>query len=146
MPATMSLSIITVTSIYLRYKIIKCNRLFHCVTRNASQQRKAFLAGRLAEILQKQLRPTLSILIVGGIDAIFNLLFVILYMALVFANVTPLTQLYMIQFLLTPIQICQSLSHSMSYGVYNKEIRDKLLDYVKVCTTRHSKVIALNGK
>ena len=45
-----SIVLITITSIYLHYRIIKSNNFFHSVKRSAAQQRKS---GRLAEILQE---------------------------------------------------------------------------------------------
>ena len=48
--------LITITSIYLRYRIIKLNNFFHNVKRNAAQRRELSNAGRLAEILQEQIK------------------------------------------------------------------------------------------
>ena len=48
---------------------------FHSVKRNAAQQRKSNKAGRLAEILQEQVKPILAVFCVGGIDAVFDFLF-----------------------------------------------------------------------
>lgn len=118
--------------------------MFHSVRRNASQQRKAFLAGRLAEILQEQVQPTVSVFIVGRIDAVFNAIFSIIYLVLVLTSMSPQVQIYIIHFLWSPIQVCQFLTHSVSYGIYNKEVQGKLFNYAKACTTRHSKVITLN--
>ena len=145
MPMTISIIIIAVTSIYLRYRIIKSNRFFRSVKRNASQQRKAIMAGRLVDKLQEQLKPTLSVFIVGGIDGVFNLLFAIVYAVEAYYNVTPLTHIYIIDFVRTPIQVCQSLSHALSYGIYRDEVWHKLFNYIlKLCPTKRSKVIVLN--
>ena len=56
------------------------------------------MAGKLVEKLLEQTKPTVSVLIVGGIDGIFNLLFVIISMAELFLTITPLTYLYIIEF------------------------------------------------
>ena len=143
-PMTISIIIIAVTSIYLRYRIIKSNRFFHSVKRNVSQQRKAIMAGRLVDKLQEQLKPTLSVFIVGGIDGVFNLLFVIVYVVETFYDVTPLTHIYIIDFLWAPMQVCQSLSHALSYGIYRDEVRHKLFSWRRLCSTKRSKVIVLN--
>ena len=66
--------LITITSIYLRYRIIKSNNFFHSVKRSAAQQRKSHKAGRLAEILQEQVKPTVAVFCVGGIDAVVDIL------------------------------------------------------------------------
>ena len=67
--------LITITSTYLCYRIIKSNNFFHSVKRNAAQQRKSHKAGRLAEILQEQVKPTLAVFRVGGIDVVLDILF-----------------------------------------------------------------------
>ena len=56
-----SIVLITITSIYLHYRIIKSNNFFHSVKRSAAQQTKSHKAGRLAEILQEQVKPTLAV-------------------------------------------------------------------------------------
>ena len=66
--------LITITSIYLRQRIIKSNKFFHSVKRNAAQERKSIKAGRLLEILQEQVKPTLAVFRVGGIDAVLDIL------------------------------------------------------------------------
>ena len=125
-----SILIITTTSIYLRYKIIKSNRFFHCYNRSTAEEQKSTIAGRLAEVLQEQLKPTLSVFIVGGIDGTFSLLNgIILVIALSFMPST-LIFLYTKQFALIPLQYCQSISHSLVYGFRVKDIRQKFLNYI----------------
>ena len=53
--------------------IIHSNRFFKSVKRNTTEKRKAAKVGRLIEILEEQLKPTLSVFIAGGIDAMFNI-------------------------------------------------------------------------
>lgn len=140
------ISILTIaaTSIYLRYRIIKSNRIFHQVKRNAVEEQKSILAGRLAEILQELVKPTLSVFILGGIDAMLNIIFIIGFVARpTFSSSVP-EQMFAIEFILFPIQICQSASHALVYGIYNKEIRKKI--YCNICNTSRSKVISLNGQ
>ena len=123
-----SFLIITTTSIYLRYKIIKSNRFFHCVKRSVAEEQKSTKAGRLAEVLQEQLKPTLSVFIAGGIDGAFSLLHgIIIIIALSFM---PSTFLYTKQFAIIPLQYCQSISHSLVYGFRVKDIRQKFLNYI----------------
>ena len=144
MPMVLSIIIIAATSIYLRYRIIKSNRFFHSIKRSASQHRKAIMAGKLVEKLLEQTKPTVSVFIVGGIDGVFNLLFVIISLAEVFVTITPLTYLYIIEFVWNPILICQIVSHALSYGIYNDEVRHKLFNCRRPCSTTRSKVIVLN--
>ena len=123
-----SFLIITTTSIYLRYKIIKSNRFFHRYNRSAAEEQKSTKAGRLAEVLQEQLKPTLSVFIAGGIDSAFSLLHgIIIIIALSFI---PSTFLYTKQLAIIPLQYCQSISHSLVYGFRVKNIRQKFLNYI----------------
>ena len=141
-PMTLSFVIITITSIYLRYRIIKSNRFFHSVKRSAAEERKSIKAGKLVEILQEQIKPTLSVFIAGGLDGMLNMSFVITF-GIASTVATSTTFLYVIQFMLLPIQFCQSLSHTLTYGFYNKKIRKKLF-ISNYCSKKQSKVVALN--
>lgn len=138
-----SIVVITTTSVYLHYKIIKSNRFFHSVKRNAVEERKSIQAGRLVEALQEQLKPTLSVFAAGGIDGAFSLIGVIIIVTAL--SLTPSTFLYTKQFALIPLQYCQSMSHALVYGFHNKNIHKKLLNYLNF-NQKHSKVTVLNGK
>lgn len=133
---------ITITSIYLRYRIIKSNRFFHSVKRNAAQERKSFRAGRLAETLQEQIKPTLSVFILGGTDAVVDILFVLVSAIATFLSPTN-TMVYIIttQFMAIPMHYVQSVNHSL---VYNKNIREKIIIGCKQGCNKQSKVIVLN--
>ena len=67
-----SFAIITGTSIYLRYKIIHSKRFFKSVKKSTAEQEKAMKVGRMMEILEEQVKPTVSVFIAQGIDAVFN--------------------------------------------------------------------------
>ena len=145
-PMIMSAVLITFTSIYLRYRIIKSNKFFHSVKRSAAEEQKSIKAGRLVEILQEQIKPTLSVFIAGGVDGTLNMLFVIIFI-IASSTVSTTISLYVLQFVLIPVQLCQSLSHILSYGLYNKEIRKRLFDNYcssKCCSSTRSKVVFLN--
>ena len=133
---------IAITSIYLRYRIIKSNNFFHSVKRSAAQERKSLKAGRLAEILQDQVKPTLSVFILGGIDAVLDMLFVLISGIASFLSPTN-TMVYIVttQFMAIPIQYIQSVNHSL---VYNKNIRRKIIFDCKQKCNKQSKVIVLN--
>ena len=112
------IGLITITSIYLRYRIIKSNNFFHSVKRNAAQQRKSNKAGRLAEILQEQVKPTMAVFRVGRIDAVLDII------AAVVAALTILISLSnTVTFIATgpligiPIQYLQSANHWLVYNV-----------------------------
>ena len=133
--------LITITSIYLRYRIInKSNNYFHSVKRNAAQEKKSNKAGRLAEILQEQVKPTLAVFRVGGIDAVLDILIALLTaVANVFSS-SGTTTFIVIQLMAIPIQYIQSANHSV---VYNTDIREKIIGCIRM-RNKHSKVIVLH--
>ena len=134
--------IIIATSAYLRHKIIKSNKMFNMPRRNAADERKATRAGQLLEALEEQLKPTMSVLIVGGIDGLFDLLSPMIYFVTVLMNPTALE--YVIEFVISPLVFLQMLSHVLTYGMYNKNIRKEFCAYTEIGSKR-SKVITLNG-
>ena len=136
LPMLIFIVLITATCIYLCYKIIKVNRFFHGIDRKKSNR-----AGQLVEILQEQLKPTISVFIVGGIDALFNLLFISLVVLRAFLPVN--LQFYIVQLVGVPLQLCQAAAHPLAYGFYEKDIEEKIFTCDRPCTKR-SKVIVLN--
>ena len=135
--------LITITSIYLRQRIIKSNNFFHSVKRNAAQHRKSNKAGRLAEILQEQVKPTLAVFRVGGIDAVLDILIVLI--SVVASSLSPSSTAAFIvttQFAGIFIQYLQSANHAL---VYNTDIREKMIGCIRM-RNKHSKVILLHRK
>ena len=133
--------LITITSIYLRQRIIQSNNYFHSVKRNAAQQRKSQKAGRLAEILQEQVKPTLAVFRVGGIDAVLDILTTVV--AVVASFVSPSSTMAFIisaQFTGILIQYIQSANHSL---VYDCDIQEKMIGCIRMRNKR-SKVIVLH--
>ena len=133
--------LITLTSIYLRQRIIKSNKFFHSVKRNAAQERKSQKAGRLAEILEEQVKPTLAVFRVGGIDAVLDILTTMV--AVVASFISPSSTMAFIisaQFTAILIQYIQSANHSL---VYNCDIREKMIGCIRM-RNRRSKVIVLH--
>ena len=131
--------LITITSIYLRYRIIKSKNFFHSVKRSVTQERKSNRAGRLAEILEEQVKPTLTVFRVGGIDALLDILMALLF-AVVSAFSSTLSVAITAQFVATAIQYIQSANHSL---IYNCDIREKIIG-CKRLRNKHSKVIILH--
>ena len=133
-----SIMLITITSIYLRYRIIKSNNFFHSVKRNAAQQRKSHKAGRLTEILQEQVKPTLAVFRVGGIDAVLDIFFTLIGVILNFLSPSSTTAFIVAtQLAAIPIQYLQSANHAL---VYNSDIREKMIGCIRMRNKR-SKVI-----
>ena len=114
-----SVVLITITNIYLRQRIIKSNNFFHSVKRSAAQEGKSIKAGRLAEILQEQVKPTLAVFRVGGIDAALDIL-IALITAMLFVFSLSSTMIYIVTVLIAiPIQYLQSANHAL---IYNSDI------------------------
>ena len=131
--------LITVTSIYLRQRIIKSKNFFHNVKRSAAQERKSIKAGRLAEILQEQVKPTLAVFKVGGIDAVLDILIALISaVTLVFSLSTAIAFVVSVSMAIT-IQYLQSANHAL---VYNIDIREKMISCIKM-RNKHNKVIVL---
>ena len=73
---------------------------------------------------QKQLKTTLSLLILGGVDGIINLLTM---MAVIMNRMLSVSNtLYAFQFVVYPLLCIQLISHSLMYGMYMKPIRRRL--------------------
>ena len=135
--------LITLTSIYLRYRIIKSNNFFHCVKRNAAQERKSFKVGRLAEILREQVKPTLAVFRVGGIDAALNILIVLISVVASFLNPSSTTTLIVTtRLMVILIQYIQSANHSL---VYNCDIQGKIFDCIRM-RNKCSKVMIVSQR
>ena len=133
--------VITITSIYLHHRIIKSKNFFHSVKRNAAQERKSNKAGRLAEILQEQVKPTMAVFRVGGIDAVLDILTAVI--AAVIFLVSPSSTVVFIvtvQLIGIPILYLQSANHWL---VYNIDIREKMIDCIRA-RNKQSKVIVLH--
>ena len=133
--------VITITSIYLHHRIIKSKNFFHSVKRNAAQERKSNKAGRLAEILQEQVKPTMAVFRVGGIDAVLDILTAAI--AAVIFLVSPSSTVVFIvtvQLIGIPILYLQSVNHWL---VYNIDIREKMIDCIRA-RNKQSKVIVLH--
>ena len=132
--------LITITSIYLRYRIIKSKNFFHSVKRNAAQERKSQKAGRLAEILQEQVQPTLAVFRVGGIDAVLDILTASAATAANFFAPSSITAFIVTtQLMVIFIQYLQAANHAL---VYNVDIREKMIGCIRL-KSKHSKVTVL---
>ena len=121
-----STAIITGTCVYLHYKIIHSNRFFKSVRRrNATEEQKAVKVGRLMEILQEQVKPTFSVFIAGGIDAVFNVF------GIIFVSVgAKFGSEFLIRFhiLILAVRFCQYCTHAVVYALRDKHIRKEIFN------------------
>ena len=110
--------VITITSIYLCQRIIKSKNFFHSVKRNAAQERKSNKAGRLAEILEEQVKPTMAVFRVGGIDAVLDILSaVITAVGILVSPSNTVAFLVTGQLIGIPIEYLQSANHWLVYSI-----------------------------
>lgn len=102
---------------------------------------------RTREKLREHIKPALSLVILGGIDAAFNLLqpFVYAPMLLILGR-ESIARFYLAEFVGRPIQWCQLMCHPLIYGIYMTKIRQRIFDFelYYMIFGRRSKVIVLN--
>jgi len=133
-----SVLLITISAVYLRHKIIHVRAYVRDLQQNGSAQRKLNRSQRLKELLTEQVKPTIGVFVVGGMDAVVTLLAgtIIVYFRV---NYTPIVQFQIYQTVTIPLFFLHSLSHSLSYGIWNKNIRDEM----RPCYPKRSRVIVL---
>ena len=96
-----------------------------CQEKCCPRKRKSIKAGRLLEILQEQVKPTLAVFRVGGIDAVLDILIGVIS-AVLFVFSLSSTMTYIVTVLIaTPIQFLQSANHAV---VYNCDIWEKMIE------------------
>ena len=96
------------------------------------------------DTLKTHIKPTASILLLGGLDMLFNLAMRML--SFYSLNNDPITRLYVMEFLVQPIKCCQLMCHPLVFAVLITTIRSKIFDFELYhrLFSRHSKVIVLN--
>ena len=93
------------------------------------------------EILQEQLKPTFSVFIAGGINAVFTGLEMVIIFLLLDSDSSILYHI------LSAIKLCQYFSHAVVYGLRDKYIYEQIMNiYEKIRGPKKSKVIVLNGQ
>jgi len=140
LPEVSTFMLILFVSLYLQYKIRKSNRFIHGIQKNALDREKAVRVGRLVEVLREQVKPMLSVLITGGIDGLFDLL--LITVILILALGSPTTQFFVSEIADVSLLYCQLLSHLLCFGLFNKEIQEKIL----TCYPKQSQVVVLNSR
>jgi len=115
-----------ISAVYLRHKIIHVKAYIRELQQSGLAPRKLNRSQRLKELLTEQVKPTIAVFIMGGMDAVCN---VLISTTIAFSRVfyTPIVQFRTFQIILVPLLFLQPLSHSLSYGLWNKEIWDEIL-------------------
>jgi len=118
-----SAAFITTANVFLQYKIFISNRKAKENERLQNEEVKQLT--KLIQLLRAQAKPTLTLVLVGGIDVLGNMLISFLY-AMIQVTVEPSKSVYLKHFLMYPLIISLLASHPLIYGFYMKKIRDRL--------------------
>ena len=149
-PMVASILVVLLTNAYLYYTTVQSNKKLQQRLKLDGDAYEISRIRRLLHNLRMQAKPTLSLLILGGIDCVINILrsvTIILITAYIPSAIIS-TRAYIFQ-VLSPLEWCRLISHSFVYGVYMKDIRMQLRKYPfyqrlqRMFTSKHGKVTVL---
>ena len=147
-PRLTSAIFIIVANSFLFYKVYESNRKAKENERLGNEE-EAKKFEKLIQLLRMQMKPTITLLLVGGIDVIGNVLISFMYTTIK-VSTEPNTTFYLEQFLMYPISVSLLLCHPLVYGVYMKKIRGRLPRCVScqnLCNAqRSSRVVRLHQR
>jgi len=136
---------IVVVNVFLLHKVTVSNRKAKENERLGNEE-EAKRFEKLVQLLRGQAKATVTLLLVGGIDVIGNMLLPFMYGTIRTLQDTN-NKIYLEQFLMYPLRSLLLLSHPLVYGLYMKKIRRRLPN----CTacpgqwnTHRSRVITLH--
>ena len=149
-----SIIIIVCINIYLYVQINKSKHLLEENMRthgtdDGNERNENKQAKKRYHKLRKQVKTTLLLLILGGVDGMINLTNMMLLIIIKSFSLESFI-IYVFQFVVHPTLYIQLISHSLLYGVYMKDIRRSLCKcYLcqrlkRAFPLRPSKVIVLN--
>lgn len=117
-------------NVYLYKKMLESNKKHKENMRLDGQSSKARKHEAMRERLREHIKPAMSLLLLGGIDALFNLLqpFIYIPMRVILEN-DSVAILYVAEFVARPIQWCQLMCHPLVYGIYMTKIRQRIFDF-----------------
>ena len=145
LPRITSTVFIVIANSFLYYKVYESNRKAKENERlgNEEEVRKF---EKLIRLLRMQMKPTITLLLVGGIDVIGNVLISFLFTMLFTSSADPNTFHYLAQFLMDPLITSLSVCHPLVYGYYMKKIRNRLPKCAcpRLWNTQRSKVVRLH--
>ena len=136
---------ITIVNIFLYYQVWVSNRKAKENERLGNEE-EAKKFQKLIQLLRMQMKPTITLLIVGGIDVIGNVLIAFAYTTIK-VSIEPNTSFYLEQFLMYPVSVSLLICHPLVYGLYMKKIRRRLPSCVScpnMCATQRSRVVTLH--
>ena len=143
-----STALIVAINVYLYYKVLQSNKKLKENLRldgESSATTRRHAASR--KNLRRHIKPTVSVLLLGGIDGLVNLLVPMLQILfrLTLGN-NSITRVCVIELVIYPLQWIQLLCHPLVYGLYMTKIRKRIFDFELYhrIFSRRSKVIVLN--
>ena len=139
----MSAISIIAANIFLQYKITTSNRKAKENQRLGNEEKRS---KNLVQELKARAKATTMLFLVGGIDVIADILLPVMYPVLS-TTVDPDKHIYLLQFLMYPIETGVLLSRILVYGLYMKKIRKRLPKCTgchRKWTTRHNRVGVLH--
>ena len=133
MPQVVSVTLTVATNAYLYRSIIQSKRqLENNLKLSGKDEHKITRLHRLIHYLQMRLQSSLPVFVLGGIDFFLNLLRIVTFITISVhypISSADISLANFIQFLGNPLEYCQIISHSITYGVYQKTARKKLCKY-----------------
>ena len=127
LPQAVSAILIIGTNVYLYRSIIQSKKkLENNLKLSGKDEHKVTMLQRLIHNLQLQLESSLPVFVLGGVDCFLNVLRVLIIIVMAIYYSDAIARLYYFQFIIYPLEYCQIISHSVTYGVYKKEVRKKL--------------------
>ena len=125
------------------YKVYESNRK----AKENEQLENEDEAKKFKILLCMQMKPIITLLLVGGIDVIGNVLISFAY-TLIKVSTEPNTIFYLEQVLMYLIIVSLLINHPLVYGLmYIKKIRGRLpicVSCPNLCTTHRSRVVTLH--
>lgn len=115
---------IIVANVFLLYKVVISNRKAK-ENEKLGNEEEANRFQKLVQLLCAQAKPTTTLLLVGGIDVIGNILLSFINIMII-RVVEPNVAIYLYHFFFYPLITALLLSHSLTYGLYMKKIRSRL--------------------
>ena len=98
-----------------------------------------------------QLESSVPVFILGGIDCLLIVLCDIIFITIntfYLLSSGASIRVFFLQFFVAPLEYCQIISHSVTYGIYKKEVQKKLHQYYqrlqRLLPLRPSKIITLH--
>ena len=146
-PRVISTVFIIAANCFLQYQITTSNRKA-AENQRLGNEEEAKRFRRLVQVFRAQAKCTFTLFLVGGIDVIATILLPVMY-AITEVSADPSQKVYLLKFLLHPIQFCVFLSHPLIYALFTKKIRERLprcLAFHRRWTVRRTRVTIIRQR